>query len=96
MSIYIIENNGMETDGDAVSMKGLVWLQWYDREKETEYTEKGTYSWSMKAFGMMKMEGVQSRRGDCGFRRKGEISQGAFTCVDLEMTWSLDKAVKWG
>ena len=96
MSIYIIENNGMETDGDAVSMKGLVWLQWYDREKETEYTEKGTYSWSMKAFGMMKMEGVQSRRGDCGFRRKGEISQGAFTCVDLEMTWLLDKAVKWG
>ena len=55
MSIYIIENNGMETDGDAVSMKGLVWLQ-YDREKETEYTEKGIYSWSKKAFGMMKME----------------------------------------
>ena len=41
----------------------------------------------------MKMEGIQSRRGDCGFRSKGEISQGAFTCVDIEMTWSLDKAV---
>ena len=65
----------------------------YDREKETEYTEKGIYSSSKTAFGMMKMEGIQSRCGDCGFRRKGEISQGAFTCVDIEMTWSLDKAV---